>query len=295
MKSRFIKTAVLLLCAAVFISCSAKDGQKPKQPQEGKFNIAVSSYVPYTLAKSVLGNAANLTLLIPPGTEAHAFEPSPKTIKEVKQAQIFFYTSNHLEPWALKIDPRAIMLTQNLPQVLPGDPHVWMSFDNAETMAKNLADSVIKTRPVLQAEIKQNLASFSDEIKTLKQAYFQVMPTCKNRTIYHVGHLAFGYIAHNYNLKFKALISADMDQEPSAKEIAEIVKAIKENEVKYIFSEEQLNPALAHTIAEETGAEILMLNTIEGITKEEFADGKTYQQLMLDNLKNIAVGLDCKG
>ena len=292
MKDCFIKTAVLLVCTAVFVSCSGKDEQNK---QNGKPNIAVSSYVPYTFAKSVLGDNANLTLLIPPGVEAHAFEPSPKTIKEVKQAQIFFYTSNHLEPWALKIDSRAIMLAQNLPQVLPTDPHVWMNFDNAKIMAKNLADYVIQKYPDLQGQIQPRYNTFAVEMESLKFLYSKIMPTCKNRTIYHIGHLAFGYIARDYGLKFEALFSADMDQEPSAKEIAELVKAVKENQVKYIFSEEQLNPALANTIAEETGAEILMLNTVEGVTKEEFAEGKTYQELMLYNLKNLALGLDCRG
>ncbi|MBQ3933924.1 MAG: zinc ABC transporter substrate-binding protein, partial [Elusimicrobiaceae bacterium] len=102
-------------------------------------------------------------------------------------------------------------------------------------------------------------------------------------------------IARDYGLKFKALFSADMEQEPSTKEIANLVKEIKENDVKYIFSEEQLNPALAKTIAKETGAKILMLNTVEGITKQEFTEGKTYQDLMLENLKNLALGLECKG
>ena len=59
--------------------------------------------------------------------------------------------------------------------------------------------------------------------------------------------------------------------------------------------EEQLNTALAQTISKETGAEILMLNTVENISKQEFSDGKTYQTLMLENLKNLAIGLNCKG
>ena len=290
MKNYFIKTAVLFLCAAVFISCS-----KEETLQDKKLNIAVSSYVPYTFAKSVLGDTVNLTLLIPPGVEAHAFEPNPKTIKEVKQAQIFFYTSNHLEPWALKIDPNGVMLAQNLPQVLPEDPHVWMNFDNAKIMAKNLADYVTQKYPDLSGEIQPRYNSFAVEMDTLKSMYSKIMSTCKSDTIYHVGHLAFGYIARDYGLKFKALFSADMEQEPSAKEIAELVKEIKENDVKYIFSEEQLNPALAKTIAKETGAKILILNTVEGVTKKEFADGKTYQELMLENLRNIAIGLNCKG
>ncbi len=289
MKCYFKETAVLLFCVAVFlISCGKK------QEDKNHLNIAVSSYVPYTFAKSVLGNLANLTLLISPGTEAHAFEPTPKTIKDLKQAQVFFYTSNFLEPWALKLDRKAVMLAKNLPQVLPTDPHVWMSFDNAETMAQNLANYIIKIRPNFETRIKQNMIAFFSEINSLKFLYSDILPTCKNRTIYHIGHLAFGYIARDYNLEFKALFSADMDQEPSAKEIAELVKAIKDNKVKYIFSEEQLNPALALTISQETGAQILMLNTIEGISKEDFMEGKTYQTLMLENLKNLAVGLECK-
>lgn len=280
-----------MVCAAVFlIAC----GRQTEQDTDGKINIAVSSYVSYTLARAVLGDLANLTLLIPPGTEAHAFEPTPATIKALKHAQFFFYTSNILEPWALKLDGKAIMLARNLPEVLPTDPHVWMSFDNAQVMAQNIMESIIKTNPALKSELNENYKEFSEDIKDLKEDYFKTLNTCKNRTIYHVGHLAFGYVARDFGLNFRALFSADMDQEPSAKEIAALVKAIKESGAKYIFSEEQLNPALAKTIAKETGAKILMLNTIEGVSKEEFKDGKTYQYLMYENLENLKTGLDCR-
>ena len=290
MKNCFIKTAVLLLCAAVFISCSNKE----TQPQNQKLNIAVSSYVPYTFAKSVLGDLANLTLLVPPGTEPHAFEPSSKNILEVNQAEKFFYVSDILEPWALKIAPKGISLAKELPQVSVNDPHVWMNFDNAQKMALNLAKDIIKKYPSLESEINKNYLNFFHDVQNIKQSYSEVLPTCKKRTIYHIGHLAFGYIAKDFNLSFNALFSADMDQEPSAKEIALLVKNIKDNKVKYIFSEEQLNPALAKTISKETGAKILMLNTIEGISKEDFIDDKTYKDLMAENLENLIIGLDCK-
>ena len=281
---------MLLLCAAVFISCSKKE----TQPQNPKLNIAVSSYVPYTFAKSVLGDLANLTLLVPPGTEPHAFEPSSKNILEVNKAEKFFYVSDILEPWALKIAPKGISLAKELPQISVNDPHVWMNFDNAQKMALNLAKDIIKKYPKLESEINKNYLNFFHDVQNIKQAYSEVLPTCKNRTIYHIGHLAFGYIAKDFNLSFNALFSADMDQEPSAKEIARLVKNIKDNKVKYIFSEEQLNPALAKTISKETGAKILMLNTIEGISKEDFIYDKTYKDLMAENLENLIIGLDCK-
>lgn len=290
MKYCFIKTAVLFLCAAVFISCSKKE----TQPQNQKLNIAVSSYVPYTFAKSVLGNLTNLTLLVPPGTEPHAFEPSSKNILEVNQAEKFFYVSDILEPWALKIAPKGVKLAKELPQVSVNDPHVWMNFENAQKMALNLAKDIIKKYPNLESEINKNYLNFFHDVQNIKQAYSEVLPTCKNRTIYHIGHLAFGYIAKDFDLSFNALFSADMDKEPSAKEIALLVKNIKDNKVKYIFSEEQLNPALANTISKETGAKILMLNTIEGVNKEDFTYGKTYKDLMAENLENLIIGLDCK-
>lgn len=291
MKNCFKKTAILLFCVAVFL-CACTKG---KESENGKLNIAVSSYVTYTLAHNVLGSSAHLTLLIPPGTEAHAFEPTPNTIKALKHARFFFYTSNILEPWALKLDRNAIMLARNLPEVLEQDPHVWMNFDNALVMAQNIMASVIKQNPALKSELNKNYLKFSEEIKELKKDYFEGLSSCQNRTIYHIGHLAFGYIARDYGLNFRALFSADMDQEPSAQEIATLVKAIKESGAKYIFSEEQLNPALAKTIAKETGAKILMLNTVEGISKAEFNDGKNYQQLMQENLENLKIGLECQG
>lgn len=290
MKYGLKKTVVLLVCAAVFLIACGKQAED----KNGKLDIAVSSYVAYTLAHNVLGDLANLTLLIPPGTEAHSFEPTPATIKALKHAEFFFYTSNILEPWALKLDRNAVMLARNLPEVLEQDPHVWMNFDNAQVMAQHITESVVKQYPALKSELNRNYQDFAEDIKELKADYFETLSTCKNRTIYHIGHLAFGYIARDYGLNFKALFSADMDQEPSAQEIALLVKAIKESGAKYIFSEEQLNPALAKTIAKETGAKILMLNTVEGVSKAEFNDGKTYQKLMQENLENLKKGLECQ-
>ena len=292
MKYCIRKTAILAVCVAVFLTACNK---QKEQNANDKINIAVSGYVAYSLAHTVFGDLANLTLLVPPGTEPHAFEPSSKTLLEVNKAENFFYISADIEPWAVKISPKGESLAKNLPELLPNDPHVWMNFDNVQTMAQNLAGYIVKRYPDLEREIVKNYFALSNEIQNIKKSYSKVLPTCKNRTIYHIGHLAFGYVAHDYGLDFKALFSADMDQEPSAKEIALLVKAIKESGAKYIFSEEQLNPALANTIAKETGAQILMLNTVEGISKEDFEKGKTYQDLMRENLQNLIIGLDCQG
>ena len=73
-----------------------------------------------------------------------------------------------------------------------------------------------------------------------------------------------------------------------------MIKSIKENKVKYIFTEETLNPAISQAIARETGAQVLYLHTIEHVTKQEFEQKMTYRQLMLKNLDSLAKGLNCK-
>ena len=73
-----------------------------------------------------------------------------------------------------------------------------------------------------------------------------------------------------------------------------MIKQIKERNIKYIFTEEALPPEMAALIAAQTNTQILMLYTIEHITKEEFDRQITYQDFMYKNLENLKIGLECK-
>ena len=290
MKNCFIKTAVLLLCAAVFISCS-KDEAKP---QNQELNIAVSSYVPYTFAKSVLGDAANLTLLIPPGVEAHAFEPSPKTIKEIKQAQIFFYTSNFLEPWALKLDKNAVMLAENLPQVLPQDPHVWMNFDSVRILARRTAELLAQINPQQASIYQANLKNFEQELTALDKEFTQGLAHCDNREIVHIGHLAFGPLAKRYGLELFALSGSSHEGEHSVRRLADLVQHIRRKKIHALFTEDAVSPRLAEAVAAETGVDILTLHTIEHVSKNDFNQEVSYVEFMHRNLESLQRGLSCR-
>ena len=91
----------------------------------------------------------------------------------------------------------------------------------------------------------------------------------------------------------KPLINSSEAQEPSPKDILEMIKQIREKNIKYIFTEEALSPEMADLIAKQTGAQILMLYTIEHITKEEFKQQISYQDFMYKNLENLTKGLEC--
>ncbi len=298
------KTTVLislaaLACAAVFAFYNLNRDKKPSDAalpaveQTPKIKVAVSSYVPYAIAKETLNDAADITMVIPPGTEPHSFEPLPKTVIEIHQNEFFFYTSDRMEPWAKKIsNEEGLALDSNMPSA-EGDPHIWMDFNNVSAMAQNMAMYIAQKYPQKEQELLKNVAGFQHELTMLDRLYGKMLAQCKTRDIYHIGHLAFKRMAQNYNLNFKPLVGATLDQEPSAKDMAEMIKQIKDNSIEYIFTEKAVNPALSQTIADETGAKILLLYPIEHITKEDFDKGVSYRQFMMANLQNLSEGLGC--
>ena len=168
-----------------------------------------------------------------------------------------------------------------------------MDFDKTFLMSDRAAKDLQTAYPALTEKTQKNLANFKTDINNLKTAYLTKLANCKSRDIYHIGHLAFGAIAKNYNLNFKPLINSSEFQEPSPKDILEMIKQIKEKDIKYIFTEEALPPEMAALIAGQTQTQILMLYTIEHITKKEFDAQITYQDFMYKNLENLTKGLEC--
>jgi zinc transport system substrate-binding protein len=287
---------LFLICVAPFFlyGCQNNNDASVNLSGEQKIKIVASGYVPYTIAKSILGDSAEINMLTLPGAQAHSFEPSPKNALQIKNADFFFFISGKTEPWAMSVsEGKGIELAYDLPDNNAKDPHYWMSFENMSAMAANMAEHIIENHPKFESKILQNTADFNRELQMLARLYGQLLTKCGTRNIYHIGHMAFGYIARKYELNFKPLSGALSDSEPSAGEMAKMIREIKNNKADYIFTEETVNPKISAVIAAESGARILNLYTIEDITKEEFENGITYKQFMMMNLENLTKGLDC--
>ena len=289
----FRTTAVIFLTAVAFaFSACSKEQNTSVLNKKAKPQILVSSYVPYTIVKNLVKDKADVTMLMPPGVEPHSFEPLPKDILKVKEAPLFFYIDETLEPWAFETNKdNAFALAEGLTKK---ETHVWMDFDKAFLMSERAFKDLQTAYPVLTEKAQKNLANFKTDINNLKIAYSTNLADCKSRNIYHIGHLAFGAIAKNYNLNFKPLINSSEFQEPSPKDILEMIKEIKEKNIKYIFTEEALPPDMTELIAKQTGAQVLMLYTVEHVTKDEFNKQISYQDFMYKNLENLTKGLECK-
>ncbi len=291
------KYVFLVLFLAVAVLLGTRLFVSKKAHVAGVPVVLTSGYVPYTITKQLAGEGVEVQMLLPPGAEPHAFEPTPGALLTLKQAAAFIYVSDELEPWAADLtkaagaQTRIIQLAQTVP--VGSDPHIWMTFDNAKILAAQIAQVLEDIAPARKEIFEKNFAAFNREVDQLGSAFQTVLARCRSRRVVHVGHLAFKNLADAYHLQLTALSGTSHEGEHSAKKLAQLIKQIKESNVPAIFTEDTLSPRLAQTVAQETGTQILPLYPIEHISKEDFNHNVTYAELMRRNLDSLQRGLLC--
>ena len=300
------------LCAVVMVFAAVSCRRQEPQSQQGKKVTVVTSLFPlYDFARAIAKDKAAVSLLLPPGVEAHSFEPRPGDILKINSADLFIYTGAVMEPWVAKIlqamenkdllviDASAgIRLLQEAPD--PGeehhgtDPHIWLDLANAQHLVDPIGEGFSARDPLNRKFYTDNARSYKARLAELDSRYQSVLVTCKHRVIIHGGHFAFGYLAKRYSIDYRAAYGFSPDAEPTPRRIYELSEFIKRSGVQYIFYEELLNPRVAETIARETVAQLLKLSAAHNLSKKELEQGVTFIDIMEQNLKNLSRGLECQ-
>lgn len=291
--------------------------QKPMiDPGPERISIVTTLFPQYNFAKIVGGSRANVTLLLPPGVEAHAFEPTPSDIIKINKADIFVYTGKFMEPWAYDLikgideGVRVVDTSTGIKLIEKEekdyhqeekkdhhdngiDPHIWLNFANAKIMAENIAQVLSEIDPENTNYFQGNLGRLQRQLSQLDNKYKDVLANCRTRTIVFGGHYAFGYLAKRYNLRHVAAQGFSPKAEPTAQDLITIIKQIRRENVNYIFYEELASPRIAEILAAETGIKLLSLNPAHNLSKEDFLAGASFTSIMEENLKNLSIGLEC--
>ncbi len=300
MKKKIIAVLIILVLAAFGFwwwkgSTPAQTPSAPAAPQD-KLKVTASGYVAYSLLKQIGGDRVQLTMLVPPGTEPHSFEPTPGSIIAVSESDLFVYVSPRVEPWVNDIlqGISGVNALEAGPSHPDQDPHIWMTPYGALEMAKRIEKALIKTDPAGKAYYRQQFDAFEKEIKTLHEDFNRELANCQSRDVVHVGHLAFGNLARTYGLEFQALTGTSHQGEHSVHRLASLVRFIRQNGVPAVYTEEMIASDLADTVAQETGVRMLPLYTVEEVSKRDFDAGITYTDYMRRNLHNLKEGLKCQ-
>ncbi|MFG1733502.1 metal ABC transporter solute-binding protein, Zn/Mn family [Paenibacillus sp. 843] len=170
------------------------------------------------------------------------------------------------------------------------DPHTWVSPKSALVMAENIKNSLVEVDPEHKDGYEQRFEALKEKLVKLDNDFTSELSKMPKKDIV-VSHQAFGYLCRDYGLTQHAIMGLSPDAEPRAQDMVNLTKTVKEKEVQYIFFEELVSDKLAKTLANEAGVETLVLNPVEGLTKEQASAGENYFTLMEKNLQNLTKAL----
>lgn len=137
------------------------------------------------------------------------------------------------------------------------DPHAWQDLRNAKVYVQNIRDALVQVMPAASTDINLRTERYIAEIDALEQtirARLSQIPEQDRRVI--ASHGAFEYFARSYDIEFFSLQGWTTEREPSAADVARLIREIKQDKVRALFVENMADPRLMKRISEETGVRI---------------------------------------
>jgi len=169
------------------------------------------------------------------------------------------------------------------------DPHFWLDPVNAKVQVKNILDAFVEADPANATEYQANAADLTERLDELNQAYIDGLAgRTKNAIV--TTHEGFNYLASRYGFEAYAAVGISADEQPSAQDLADLADTIEALGLNYVFSEPIYSDAVMQTIADETGAEVLVLDGVHG--RMGVHANMDYFEIMYANLEALKVGLE---
>jgi zinc transport system substrate-binding protein len=322
----FFGVLALNLLIMIFLAgCGNSDKGQPTEQKNGKVLIYTSLFPIYDFARTIGGDHVIVNSIVPPGAEPHDFEPSPKDMAQLSEANLFIYNGAGYETWIEKtvqnldtaktkpVDASQGVQLLTLEQEMEHehgadyqgedpkqhahegvhDPHIWLDPIRAKQQAENIQKALSEVDPAHKADYEANYGKLAAQLDSLDQNYRNTIAKAGKKE-FVTSHRAFAYLAEHYGLRQIAVSGLSPSEEPSQQDLTNLVDTVKKHKIKYVAFEELVQSKVAQAVQRETGAEAIMLNPIENVTKEQLTSGKTYFDLMKANLETLKKMLEVK-
>ena len=172
------------------------------------------------------------------------------------------------------------------------DPHFWLDPLRAVSQAERIAEALIKADPEGAETYRANLAALSSDLRALHAEFEAGLSSCAHRE-FVTSHSAYAYLALAYDLEQIGIAGLSPEPEPSPQHLAAIADRIKELGVTAVLLEPVLSGANEQALADETGAGIYQIHSIESVTQAELDEHGDYFGLMRDNLNSLRIAMEC--
>lgn len=291
--------AALLLFLLVSGGCRSSAGG-----ESGKIRVLTSIELFSDFVKQVGGDRVQVEALVPATADPHTFQPSPRDVRKISQAQLIVLNGAGLEASMIDTikanlakETQIVVLSEGLRAIQtesdeePGkqedNPHFWLNVRYAMTYAERIRDALAAVDPEGAEIYRQNADRYLQQLAELDRevaAAIATIPPERRKLV--TFHDAFPYLAERYGLEIVAVAIRSPGREASAQEIAELAREIRRHNVPTVYKEPQFNARLLELAARDAGVQVRNLYS-DAFSKEV----SSYIDLMRYNARQLAEGL----
>jgi zinc transport system substrate-binding protein len=268
------------LAGILLLFCVLVPGRQCKAGT-GILEIFVSIPPQAYLADRVGGGHVKVHTLAGKGQDPHTFEPSPRQIIELGNADFYFTTGLPFEQRLLDkmknssrrltvidvsqgISKRIMSADQHEFEVNKGDegepdPHIWLAPPLLKIMAGNIAAALIKAGPEYRDDFRKNLADLEKDIDSVHARIKEILRPFSGQT-FLVFHPAFGYFGATYGLHQEAVELEG--KSPTPKHLAQFIREARAEKAKIIFVQPQFDTTSAAVIANAIGGVVVAMDAL---------------------------------
>ena len=274
--ARTLLVVVLLLVLVGAVGC------KPSASSD-KLTVVATIFPLADFVKNVAGDNVEVVTLLPAGANPHTYDITPRNVKTIADAKVLVMNGAGLDFWVEKVGAAArsdllvvdtsttlekegLLLAGDADDAGGHNPHFWLDPELAQKQVAAIAEALATVDPTNKDVYLGNAAKYIDQLKSLDEEISVVTDNFSSREFIS-SHPSWKYFAQRYALAEVAVIEQAPGREDySVKYTMKVIDAVKEHDVKVIFAEVQFSTKSADTIAHDTGAKVLLLDSIGGVS-----------------------------
>ncbi|MCQ2448625.1 MAG: metal ABC transporter substrate-binding protein [Clostridia bacterium] len=284
----------LLLCLLLLCGCAAKP------VKSGKVQVVATIFPLYDFARAVGGENIELTLLVDPGTEVHAFDPAPSDMMAVQNADLFLYIGGESDTWvdALLSESRVplLKLIDTVPTLNEDgedeiDEHIWTSLCNAQLMIGAIAERLSEIDPANAETYRQNAEAYNGQIKSVMDRIIEILKQSEQPFLLVADRFPLKYFTNDFGISYEAAFGGcATSTDISLKTMTRLCETVQKRYLTCAFYTEMSSKNIANALQEETGVALFELQSGHNVTLKEFQRGVTYVDLMNANADALEKG-----
>ena len=232
-----------------------------------RLNVVATFTILGDMVRNVGREHVALTTLVGANADAHVYEPTPADARTLARADLVVVNGLGFEGW---IDRLVSVSGYKGPVVVASkgiaaltvegnqpDPHAWQDLANGRLDVANIARALAAADPAHADEYRRHAEAYDRELAALDRdirGQLGAFPLDRRKVI--TSHDAFQYFGRAYGIDFRAPVGLSTESEPSAGELATLIRQMQDEGIRALFVENITDPRLVEQLAREAGAVI---------------------------------------